>query len=291
MEKKPFIILAISALILASLGCRVTMNLPVQKVSTGTMQTETIRIAPLDADMVDLNLEFGAGELTLTPGDEAYLVTGQAKYNIEEFKPITRIEGNRAHLETGSYAIRGLPDFRNIDNVKNQWDLALSPKPMNLSIRAGGYKGSYEFGGLSLKNLEISDGASEVILRFSNSNLIEMNSLRYTTGASKVGLYGLGYAGFSSLVFKGGAGDYTLDFRGVNLRDSNATIEAGISQVTLIVPEGIIARVILKSGLLTTNTTGDWNKNDDQYTLDGKGPIWTINIEMGVGTLNLETRK
>src|SRR3546814_7166011 len=51
-----------------------------------------------------------------------------------------------------------------------------------------------ELGGLSLKSLEVKDGASNVDLSFSKSNLVEMSILQYTTGASDVKLTGLANA-------------------------------------------------------------------------------------------------
>ena len=41
-----------------------------------------------------------------------------------------------------------------------------------------------------------------------------MSILRYETGASTVKLNGLANANFGTLIFSGGAGDYTLDFSG-----------------------------------------------------------------------------
>jgi hypothetical protein len=265
------------------------MNIPVQKISTGPVQTDIIKIEPLDAEIVDVKLEFGAGDLKLAPGNEPFLINGKAEYNVEEFKPVTRIDGSRVYLETGNFEIGGLPDLRNVDNLKNEWDLALGAYPMNLTIQAGAYKGNYEFGGLPLKNLDISDGASDVVLRFSAPNPETMDSLRYTTGASNVRLLGLGYANFSSFIFRSGAGNYTLDFAGGLLRDGVVTIESGVSQITVVVPEGINARVLFKGGLVTINASGEWTKTGDQYVINGSGPVLTLNVDMGAGTLNLQT--
>jgi hypothetical protein len=289
MLRKPFLLLAISALVVASLGCRITTNIPVQKISTGPVQTDIIKIKPIDAEIVEVNLEFGAGDLKLAPGNEPFLIDGKAEYNIEEFKPVTRVDGSRVYLETGNFEIGGWPDLSKVDNIKNKWDLALGAYPMNLTIQAGACTGNYELGGLPLNNLDISDGASEVVLSFSEPNPNAMQSLRYTTGASNVRLLGLGRANFSSFIFRSGAGNYTLDFSGGLLRDGVVTIESGVSQVTVIVPEGIQARVLFKGGLVTINASGEWTKAGDQYEITGSGPVLTINVDMGMGTLNLQT--
>ena len=92
--------------------------------------------------------------------------------------------------------------------------LKLGETPMELEINAGAYQGQYEFGGLALTGLTIKDGASDVDLSFSEPNRTEMSVFRYETGASNVELTGLANANFSTLIFNGGAGDYTLDFSG-----------------------------------------------------------------------------
>lgn len=289
MKNIHFLFLAITALALASLGCKVSLNLPMQEISAGELQTESIQIMAPDSEVVDVDLVFGAGELTIAPGSDSYLISGQATYNVENFKPVIKFEENRVKLETGNIEIGGIPDLKNIDDFKNEWDLLLGNTPMNLSISSGAYQGDLEFGSLLIKNLEITDGAADVTLRFSTPNLVAMDSFRYTTGASNVKLFGLGNANFASMIFRSGAGEYLLDFTGGILRDTVITIESGVSQVTVDIPVGVNAKVIFKGGLVTINPTGNWEKSGDQYILQGTGPSLTINVDMGAGTLNLKS--
>jgi len=97
------------------------------------------------------------------------------------------------------------------------------------------YSGDIELGGLALKSLDVTDGAAEVSMRFSSPNLVEMDRLRYQTGASEVTLHGLANANFTSLIFRSGAGNYILDFSGSLTRDAVATVESGFSQIVIIV--------------------------------------------------------
>ncbi len=289
MSRKPFVYVIVLTLLLTSLGCSLTVNLPVQEIATGPSRTETIEIAAPAAELVDLKLNFGAGELNLAPGSGTALVSGEATYNVDDFKPEITIEDNRVTLETGNLEINGIPDLKQADNVKNTWNLALGNQPMNLSIQAGAYQGEYELGGLALKSLEIGDGAAQVDLSFSKPNLLPMDTLRYTTGASEVSLSGLGYANFTSMIFRSGAGNYSLDFSGVFQRDAVVTIESGMSEITLNVPEGVNALVIFKGGLASVETSGNWQKSGDQYTLAGSGPTLTINVDLGAGSLKLQS--
>ena len=130
---------------------------------------------------------------------------------------------------------------------------------MDLTINAGAYTGIFELGGLSLTNLTIKDGASNVKLSFSQANPSEMTIFRYETGASNVKLSGLANANFSTMIFDSGAGDYTLDFSGSLKRDATITISSGLSNIILVIPQNVNANVTTESGLANINAGPGWN--------------------------------
>jgi len=283
------IILAIIALAMVSMACGITINLPVDQITTGPTKTEEINIVAPEADLADLRLTFGAGELILQPGAETALVSGTATYNVADFKPKIKVDEQQVRMETGNLDLHGFPDL-NTNDIKNKWDLKLGDQPMQLKINAGAYQGEMELGGLMLKSLEVNDGAADVRLKFSEPNKTEMEVLRYITGASSVKLSGLANANFTSMIFRSGAGDYTLDFSGELQRDAVVTVESGFSQLVIIVPEGTSAKVIFKGGLTNVDMSGSWQKSGSAYVLGGDGPVITISMDMGAGNLALRTK-
>jgi hypothetical protein len=215
------------------------------------------------------------------------LVTGTATYNVAELKPVVTVDGNEVVIDNGDLRFEGIPVLK---DFKNEWDLALGLDPMNLVIQAGAYQGSIELGGMALQSLRVEDGAADVEIAFSDPNLVEMDSLRYDTGASQVHLTGLANANFSRMDFKGGAGSYELDFSGELMRDATVTVDAGLSSVKIIVPEGTAARVIVDRGLANVDIDSGWEKSGNDYTAAGEGPVLTINVNLGAGNLELSTR-
>lgn len=280
-----FLFVALLALALSIMACGVRINLPVTDVKTGPTETEDIQIPTIDAESVYLDLKFGAGELHLSPGAENAFVDGTAVYNVPDFKPKISQTEDTVRLETGELNIKGIPNFNS--NIKNDWDLKLGSQPLKLNIEAGAYKGRLELGGLSLEELEVNDGAADVDLSFSEPNRVEMESFRYKTGASKLYLEGLANANFERMTFSSGAGEYTLEFSGDLMRDMTVNIESGISSVTLIVPEGVSARVIFEGGFSNVDAHGEWDKNGNEYLLQGSGPTITVYVDMGAGSLEL----
>lgn len=272
------VITAILILALASLACGFTINLP-EAPKVGPEVEESITVASPDSKETRLTISFGAGELTLSPGAKS-LVDGTATYNVADLKP--EIEKSDSDIEIKQGDFKSLPP---LNHIKNEWDLKLGKTPMDLTVKAGAYDGTLELGGLALQNLTVKDGASNVDLSFSEPNQTEMSVLRYETGASNVKLTGLANANFSTLMFSGGAGNYTLDFSGTLQRDAVVTIEAGLGDLSLVVPEDVNAVVTVEGAALNVNHSSGWAQNGQKYTQHGSGSTLTILVKMSAGNL------
>lgn len=249
--------------------------------------TEEIRVPPPDdKDVVtEVNLSFFGGRFQLKPGDTEALISGTINYNVETLKPTISITDAQVNITQEDDLGSLLPRLGN--NIRNEWDLKLGPFPMDLRISAGGYQSEMELGGLSLHSLRISEGAADTTLSFSSPNLVEMETLRYETGASKSEFRGLCNANFHRIEFSSGAGDYTLDFSGELQRDAIVVIKTGFSNLEVIVPEGRASRVTVSGGLSNVNVHDAWEGSGGIYTNSGEGPGLEISVEMGAGNLEL----
>jgi len=281
MNKRIIPILLVVFLI--TTACGFTVNLPEPGTPEPTV-TDEIQVEVPSSGEARLTLSFGAGELYLKPGAQALLVDGTAEYNYSQIKPVIKTNGDDISITSGEGKFNNFPNF---GDLTNRWDLKLGSAPTDLTIEAGAYSGEFEFGGLSLTGLTVKDGASTVTVSFSKPNKSEMTILRYETGASTVRLNGLANANFSTLDFSGGAGDYTLDFSGDLQRSATSTIDAGLCNITLIIPEGVHAVVTVDGGAANVTTGSGWSQSGDTYTQEGDGPILTILVNIGAGTLTL----
>ena len=280
MFRKLFIFIAVLAL--ASMACGFNIDLP-QKAQPGPEVVDEINIDYPDAEETNLKLSFGAGDLLLSPS-ASNLVEGTATYNYPDIKPEVITDGANVEVKMGNIGVNFIPSM---DGLKNKWDFKLGNQPMNLVVESGAYDGTFEFGGLSLTNLTIKDGAANVELAFSEPNPAEMSVFSYSTGASDVKMEGLANANFSIFDFSAGAGDYTLDFSGALHRDASIKVESGFSNVMIIVPEGVNAVVTVESGVSNVSAGSGWSQSGDTYKQKGEGPTLTFVIEMGAGNLTL----
>ena len=283
------LILITAVLAMASLACGVTINAPTVDVVTGPIVSEEIIVESMDTDSATkVELNFGAGQLFLAPGANT-LIDGTATYNIEELQPKVNVTGDSVLINSGDNNFTlGFNAIPNFDNVENRWDLQLGEDTMDLIIQSGAYEGDMELGGLALESLSISDGAADVKVNFAEVNPVEMSSFDYDSGASNIELYGLANANFSYMSFDAGLGDYTLDFSGELQQDAIVDIVAGLSNVTIIVPEGVDVVVNVDAGLANIDQSGAWNRAGSNYTMNGDGPTLIINVDLGAGNLELE---
>lgn len=276
------IISAILILALASMACGFSIDLP-KAPTPGPDVTDKITVANPKSDETRLSLSFGAGDLKLSPGAED-LVNGTATYNIPELKPVVTTDGGDVRIEQGRFEFKNLTTMK---TVHNKWDFKLGDMPMALTIEAGAHDGKYDLGGLSLTALTIKDGAADVNLDFSAPNRTEMSVFRYETGASNVKLSNLANANFKTMTFESGAGDYTLDFNGDLKQNASVTIETGLCNMILVIPEGVNAVVTVESGASNINAGPGWAQNGNVYTQSGPGPKLTFTVQMGAGNLTL----
>ena len=283
------LLIFVALLAVTTMACGLTVNIPIATdIKTGPTVEEEILVPDSgnDAELMVVEVNFGAGELSIDSGADA-LVEGTAIYNVESFNPEIKESEDKVTISTGTLDIDGFPQF--VNRVINEWELRLSDRPMDLRVFAGAYKGDLELGGLSLSNLRIADGAAEVDVNFEEPNQVEMGIFRYETGASSVSLSNLGNANFRSLTFQGGAGSYELDFSGELQNDASVVIQAGLSELTISVPDDLDVRVQVESGLTGINTLGDWAQSGRTYTHMGNGPALDITIELAAGSLRLES--
>jgi hypothetical protein len=224
----------------------------------------------------------GAGELELN-GGSTQMVEGTIKYNVLAWEPSITRSGD--HIEILQNRTESL-SFNSKQTI-NEWDLKLGNHPFDLTINAGAYRSRLNLGGLPITELRINDGASESRVGFDAENPLTMEKLSYKTGASTVTLENLGNANFKKFDFEGGTGTYMLDFSGNLRQNATVNIKVGLSSIDLHVPATSNCRVTVTGGMSSINPRGTWTINNTTYSTTGEGPLLEINIEMGLGSLDL----
>ncbi|MBS3751418.1 MAG: hypothetical protein KGY39_07950 [Anaerolineales bacterium] len=286
---KRFIFLFLAALSILTLSaCGAGIELPFRsEMKTGPTRSESIRIPiPTGETPVDVTLSFGAGKLIILPNPGNDFISGTATFNVEDFKPVITTENQDILIKQGNLKLNAVPKIN--QKIKNEWSLAFSSYPMDLTIKSGAYTGKFEFGGLAITDLHIADGASNVNLSFSTPNPSRMHAFRYETGASNITMEKLGNANFQTMLFESGAGNYHLDFSGSIQQDTSIFIETGLSRLKITVPEGTPAVAQFEGPLSKVSGKGNWQQMGDEFLQEGQGPKLNFTIQTKAGTVILQ---
>ncbi len=280
MNKK--LIIVMIALAASSLACSFSFNVP--KMKTGPEKTEEIKVAlPDNTDEIQVDISVGAAELKISGGAKD-LVNGTIKYNVPAWKPSVELDDNHLVIKQEETEFNGLPGKQ----LNNEWDLQFTDeRPLRMDINAGAYQGNLDLGGMNITRLKVNDGASDTNIDFSEPNTGIMESLDYNSGASTVKLTGLANANLEEMNFTAGAGTYTLDFSGDLQRDANVRIEAGVSTIKVIIPDGTRAEIEVDGEMKDVNTHGTWTVESNTYSTKGSGNVIKIYINMNLGSLDL----
>jgi hypothetical protein len=210
-----------------------------------------------------VDVEYGAGQLTVEPAAEGTLFRAALRYDANSFEPRMSYDDGRLRVGINNAEVRGR-------NVKGgSLSLHLSPDALlDLDLAFGAAEAKLELGGLHLNSLEISTGASTTVLSFSQPNAAEAESIELQVGAARLEARGLGNARTERLSVEGGVGEIDLDFSGAWTRDMHATVGMGLGKLILRLPRGLGVR-IEKDGLLASIEGDGLNKRDDVYYTTG----------------------
>lgn len=254
--------------------------------SADTIETQTFTLNEPAADgVMEVKFTMGAGKIELMPG-AAGLVEGTVKYNVKDLEPgIERKNGYLGVIQTSK-----LINIQPGRQVINDWSFRLGNSPLRLVVEAGASEEKLDLGGIPLKKLYITDGASSSKVTFTAPNPQVMEELFYRTGASSVEMIRLANANFQRMELDAGAGSYKLDFSGQLRMSTRVDISAGVSDVTITCPPTTLCRVVVTGELNTISQQGTWLVTDKTYLNSGSGFEIAIYINMNVGSITLISR-
>lgn len=177
------------------------------------------------------------------------------------------------------------------------WKIYFTNKvPISFDIELGAGKGNFDFTGLRVKDLNISTGASSVVMNFDEMNKATIESINIESGVSKFKAYNLLNANFNTLNFSGGVGSYELNFGGELRKEVDISIEIGLGSLSLYIPTSIGTRVFYKKGWFSSIDLGKgfYEESENEFVTDNyynsKGKL-NINFETGMGSIKVKRVK
>jgi len=259
------------------------------RINTGPAQHQSYQVDLEGAKEVQVDMQFGGGEIEVLPGSGDALLDAEFVYSLDAFEPTVAYQVQEGQGELTIRQDSARTAWQPAVQIRNEWQLELSDRvPLEMTFAVGASQGTIELGGLRLTQFELDSGAADLTVQFSTANPERMQSLVVRSGAARLKLLGLGNAGAETLRFDGGLGAYVFDFQGAWQHSMTADILAGASQVELRVPRGIGVQVC--PGDLHDGDYGGLRASGNCYTnerYDEANVRLDINLDLGLGELKV----
>lgn len=129
-------------------------------VTTGPTKSDSVSIARDASEFLSVNLNMGAGNLTVEPGTRKF-AEGDLIYNVEALRPVVKYSAAAGHgaLEIDQLGAR----HAHIGSMKYDWNLRLADDvPLDLTVHFGAGKAQLDIGRLTLRRVEVTMGAGEI---------------------------------------------------------------------------------------------------------------------------------
>ena len=154
---------------------------------------------PEGIDRMEVEIEFGFGDILLERGNPAKAVTGYIQYDGEVIRPRIKFytEGNRAYfsLVTETRHEGWGFDLVNDDMGSPESELYLTTAiPLDIDFSCGLGTAVLDFGNLQLEDLTIDNGLGETKFDFSTPNRITLRRLSVDNGLGELTAYNLSNA-------------------------------------------------------------------------------------------------
>lgn len=250
------------------------------------LKTLSVSRAISGQERLDVQVRYGAGELTLTPASGRTLYAMDLMWDERAFEPVNELEGTRLEIGTRS-SQRGVDlDRERSGSLK----VALAPDlPMDLRLDFGAGRATVDLGGLQLRDLDLKTGASESTLDVSRPNPGTLRQAHLDIGAAQFTARNLGNLNLERLEVNAGVGDIRLDFAGSLEHDVAVQIDMGLGSLELRIPVGVGVRLERSSFLTTFEAEGfdrrdgvyyssNWDSADRQIDVDIKAAFGSIRV-------------
>lgn len=234
---------------------------------------------------LDVRVEYGAGRLTVGPAAEGLLYRMQLRYDERMVHPVSEYRDGVLRL--------GVESSRRNQRIRRGGTAAIGlvpSVPTELRLDFGAGEAEVELGGMAVRRLDVSTGASETRLRFSHPNRVDADAVAITAGAASVRATGLGNARAAAYRFDGGVGDVTLGFDGAWTRDATLDVEMGLGSLALRFPRGLGVRIRKDSFLTSFSPSGMVRRGDAWYSRDWDTAQHrlTVDIQAALGSIDVQ---
>lgn len=242
---------------------------------------KTVALSRRQSDETSLHVSvaYGAGHLRIRPGERGLLYGMQLRYDEDSARPVSEYdrEGKLRLGIEGVGGVRALGVGRDGGELSVQLGRGL---PIDLTVEFGAGRADLDLGGLSLSELTVKTGASEVRLDVSRPNPARLGRTEFQVGAADFEGSRLGNLNAEQIEVSAGVGSVRMDFSGDWSRDADVSVSLGMGSLELRFPEGLGVRVRQTSFLTSFDAAGLVERDGQYYSPDWDQTEHKVSIEI-----------
>lgn len=241
-----------------------------------------------DEQSVEVNVEYGAGRLSVGPAEAGVLYHMQLEYDEDAFEPLAEYQGSSLRIGTEGLG-RRIRLGR--DRTAGEMELALSRDvAMDLDMDFGAVRADIDLGGIPLTRLEIATGASQTLVDISEPNPETMSRASMDVGAAEFTVRNLGNFNTQEIEIDAGVGDIELGFAGDWRQNARVSVDMGLGSLVLRFPRGLGVRLETDTFLTSLDPQGLVKRGDEYYSLDYDESEYqiTVDVDAAFGSIRVE---
>lgn len=224
------------------------------EVHAAQLKTTTWSRQVTDEERLEVDVGYGAGELTIERGESDLLY--RAVFNHDEAVATPRHSYRNGRLDIGiSVGDRGR--FGSRRSIDSSLDLWLSGNvPVDLRLDVGAAEADVDLSGIPLRGFEYNTGASKSEVRIDEANPERMASASINAGAADLAIRGMGNLRADRVTVKAGVGSVTLGLEGEWPEDARVSVDMGVGALEVRVPAELGMRIHRESFLASIDAEG-----------------------------------
>ena len=224
---------------------------------------ERYRVAPDKTFRIKLNVD--AGEIEIVKSPRPYEMRIKASYRKGMYDLDVDFDKDRSKIYIDLDRRKWMESS---DRDDSHLTIELPPEveiDFESRIKAG--EVDMDFGGLTLKEIQTTTWAGEVIIDFSEPNFTEMDYLYINTKIGETTITHLGNARFKEAEINGGIGALKIDFTGDLLSRADVEIDLDIGETEILLTEDVAVKLRISKFLFLSNVqiSGNLHKRGRYY--------------------------
>jgi len=265
---------------------------------------ETYSFDVSDVSRMDVTISYGLGELNISSSQDENRIEGVIEYDSEYVVPDVNYHsiGSKGKLDINVESPRhrhheddewkfNFGEGLRRDKYEGKVDFQLPPsKSIDIEMDFGLGEADLDFSELSISDLHMDCGLSDVTLSMNSTNPVSCRKLSISSGLGDFNANELGNLKPQEFQLVVGLGSASIDLTGDITEDIEGSIEVGLGSLDLTLPKNVNIKIEVEDTFLSSVDVNGLVKEYDEWVTrkwDKRLPTIELEINVGLGSVDV----